>query len=211
VTDDDEPSLRDRLVHPETTAGVYARDVLLAVGIVAAIGGVLFALGGVWPPAVAVESGSMAPHLQAGDMVFVSEPGRYAPPNPDRDADVVPSDVGQRIDYRSLGDYGSVIVFSPPGRAGSPLIHRARFWVAAGENWYDRADPTYLGADNCRQLRYCPAPHAGFVTKGDANARYDQAAGLSPPVRPAWVRGVAHVRTPYLGYLKTALPLWAGG
>jgi signal peptidase len=77
------------------------------------------------------------------------------------------------------------------------------FWVEAGENWYDRADAIAVGgADSCEELAHCPAPHAGFVTKGDHNANYDQASRLSAPVRPAWIVGTAELRVPYLGHVR---------
>ena len=77
--------------------------------------------------------------------------------------------------------------------------------MADGENWYDRADPAVVDAENCDELRNCPAPHAGFITKGDneaTNDYYDQARGLSSPVKPAWVRGTAEYRIPYLGWVR---------
>jgi len=77
--------------------------------------------------------------------------------------------------------------------------------VDDGENWYDRADPAVLDADSCDELRNCPAPHAGFITKGDneaTNDYYDQAKGLSSPVKPEWVRGTAQYRVPYLGWVR---------
>ena len=74
--------------------------------------------------------------------------------------------------------------------------------VEEGENWYDRADDRFHGAENCEQLRNCPAPHDGYITHGDNNPRYDQASGLAEPVRAEWVTGVARLRVPYLGYVR---------
>jgi signal peptidase len=76
------------------------------------------------------------------------------------------------------------------------------FHVEEGENWYDRADERYHNADDCGELRNCPAPHGGFVTLGDNNRQYDQANGLAEPVAAEWVIGVARVRVPYLGYVR---------
>jgi signal peptidase len=47
-----------------------------------------------------------------------------------------------------------------------------------------------------------PAPHAGYITKGDHNLRYDQERmnRLSDPVKPEWVVAIAKARAPYLGY-----------
>jgi len=50
------------------------------------------------------------------------------------------------------------------------------------------------------------APHDGFVTKGDANERYDQEQGLSTVVRPEWVEGKARYRVPIIGNLRLLFP-----
>jgi signal peptidase len=181
---------------------MFLREMLTSVLAVVAIGLLLFAVSGVWPPMVAVESGSMEPHMQKGDLIFITEPGRFAPDSAHGDTGVVTYEAAQQTDYRTFGSYGSVVIYDNPDSFGPPIIHRARFWVDEGENWYDEANPEYVRADNCEELRYCPAPHAGFVTKGDNNAEYDQANGISPPVRPEWVQGIARVRIPYLGWVR---------
>jgi signal peptidase len=76
------------------------------------------------------------------------------------------------------------------------------FHVEAGENWYDRADDRFHGADSCAELRNCPAPRSGFITLGDDNTEYDQANGLAEPVASEWILGVARARVPYLGYTR---------
>ena len=51
------------------------------------------------------------------------------------------------------------------------------------------------------------APNSGFITKGDNNFLFDQSSGVSPntPVKPEWVLGVARLRIPYLGYVRSLL------
>ncbi|WP_164471122.1 S26 family signal peptidase [Halorubrum sp. CSM-61] len=181
---------------------MWIREMLSSVAIVLVIGLLLFGVSGVWPPMVAVESGSMEPNMEVGDLVFVTEPGRLAPDAADNDIGVVTHEVGERTGYRTFGSYGSVVIYRPPGRTASPIIHRAMFHVEEGENWYDRADDRYHSAADCGELNHCPAPHGGFVTLGDDNGAYDQANGLAPPVRADWVTGVARVRVPYLGYVR---------
>ena len=181
---------------------MFLRETLVSVTVVALVGLLLFGASGVWPPMVAVQSGSMEPHMYRGDLVFVSEPGRYAPAAAHTGTGVVTLQNGTGAGHRSFGGYGSVVVYDDPTSAGAPVIHRAHLWVDAGENWYGRADPAYHRADSCAELPNCPAPHAGFVTKGDDNAVYDQVNGLSEPVRPDWIVGVAQVRLPYLGYVR---------
>ena len=182
---------------------VFIRETLYSALGVIAVGLLLFAISGVWPPMVAVESGSMEPEMQRGDLIFVTEPERFTPGY--ADGGIVTVEVGTDEGYRSFGGNGSVIIYDPPDRVGSPIIHRAHFHVEAGENWHDRANTAYMNADDCESLANCPAPHDGFITKGDANARYDQASNIAGPVRPAWIQGTARLRIPYLGYIRLEL------
>ena len=184
---------------------LFIRETLYSALAVAAVGLLLFAISGVWPPMVAVESGSMEPEMSRGDLIFVTEPERFTPDYAYGDTGVVTVEVGSEEGYRSFGGNGSVVIYDPPSRAGSPIIHRAHFYVEEGENWYDRANPSYMNANDCTQLSNCPAPHDGFITKGDANARYDQASNIAEPVRTEWIRGTARIRIPYLGYVRLKL------
>ncbi len=186
---------------------MYARELLISVGSVVAVGLVLFLISGVWPPMVAVESGSMDPHMERGDLVFVMQEGRLAPGF--AESGVVTYRTGVRNNYSTFHAPGDVVVYRPDGDGGrTPIIHRARFWVNDSENWYDKADPRHMNAGSCAELANCPAPHAGFITKGDANQQYDQATSLGAcdgtcdVVKPSWVVGTAEFRIPYLGYVK---------
>jgi signal peptidase len=154
--------------------------------------------------------------MYRGDLVFVMDEGRFVPETAVSGTGVVPYATSVDVEYRTFGSYGDVIVFDPPGENGPPIIHRARFWVAEGENWYPRANPDYVRAAACgdtpsEALPNCPAPHAGFITKGDANPAYDQVSGISGPVRPTWIKGTAEVRIPYLGYVRLKFAEWAVG
>ncbi|MFC6726440.1 S26 family signal peptidase, partial [Halobium palmae] len=198
----EDESIVSRFLHADSGPLLFVRETLTSVAAVAAVGLLLFAISGVWPPMVAVESGSMQPHMHRGDLVFITEPGRLVPDAAHEETGVVTYADGGEAGYRSFGDYGSVIIYDEPNEFGPPIIHRARFWVDDGENWYDRANESYVRAGSCAELANCPAPHAGFVTKGDNNDRYDQANGIAPPVRPDWIDGVARVRVPYLGCIR---------
>ncbi|MFW5950200.1 MAG: S26 family signal peptidase [archaeon] len=184
--------------------GLYIFDVASSVFVVLAIGAFLFAASGVWPPLVAIESGSMDPHVKQGDLVFVMEEQRFPGDGAHGETGIVSAAVGADTEYRTFDGYGDVIVYQPHGNAGAtPIIHRAMFWVEEGENWYQRADSEFRGsADSCEELRNCPAPNAGFITKGDDNARYDQVMQISGPVQPEWVIGTAEVRVPLLGNVR---------
>jgi len=182
---------------------LFVRELLLSLAIVGMIGLILFAVSGVWPPMVAVESDSMEPNINKYDLVVVSEPGRYAGEGANEQGLVMAETASGS--HESFNSPGSVIVYDTPGRVGSPIIHRVRFAVEDGENWYQRADPDAVNAESCAELETCPAQYAGYITKGDNNEQYDQANGIAPVVRPQWVQGVAQVRIPYLGRLRLVL------
>jgi signal peptidase len=201
---------------PDTTAlGGWRQmvvDVVSSVVAVGLLGLLLFATSGVWPPLVAVESGSMEPHMTRGDLVFVMEESRFPGPDAHTATGVTPLQAATGTDYQRFGAAGDVVVYRPDGTDGSvtsPIIHRARFWVEDGEDWYDRADTDYIGgATSCVSLPNCPAPNAGFITKGDANGRYDQVnrfpgcSGECSPVKPAWILGTAEASVPFLGLVR---------
>jgi signal peptidase len=143
----------------------------------------------------------MDPNMQKGDLIFVTEPGRFAPDAARGDTGVVTHRVGEEVGYETFNDYGTVVIYER--RSGPPVIHRARFWVEDGENWYDEANKAWVeGADSCEEMSNCPAPHAGFITKGDDNAYYDQTGNIRSPVKPEWIVGTARLRIPYLGYVR---------
>ncbi|MDL0122754.1 MULTISPECIES: S26 family signal peptidase [Halobacterium] len=188
---------------------LFVREALSSLLVVSMVGLLLFSVSGVWPPLVAVESGSMQPNLQKGDLVFVTEEHRLSPEYASGETGVVPHRTATAHGYEKIGGTGDVIVYEPDGNSRAvPIIHRARFWVDNEENWYDRADESIVAADSCSELRNCPAPHAGFITKGDnnrSNNYYDQSAGLSEPVKPGWVRGTAEYRVPFAGWVRLVI------
>ncbi|UVE51179.1 S26 family signal peptidase [Haloferax larsenii] len=204
-THDSDEGLLTRFWTAEDGPLLFLREALSSVAAVLAVGLLLFAISGVWPPMVAVESGSMEPHMQKGDLIFITGPDRYVPDAAVDGTAVVTAETGSEVGYRSFGGSGSVVVYHKPGSIGPPIIHRAMLYVESGENWYERANPEYMSADNCKELAHCPAPYDGFITKGDNNPRYDQVSSISDPVRPSWVQGVARVRIPFLGWVRLTL------
>lgn len=180
------------------------RDVVSTSLAVVAVAFLVVMATGVWPPFVAIESGSMSPNLQEGDLVVIVEEHRLGNPAAVEGTGVVPATRGEAAGYDTIHGTGDVILFHPNGRARvTPVIHRAMFYVEAGENWYDDANPKYLGhAETCEQLSHCPAPTEGFITLGDANDRYDQATWKYRPVKSSWIAGRALVRIPYLGWIR---------
>jgi len=221
----DAPPIRDGdSESAETAEGSGARTFLVDVAssalAVLLVGALLFAVSGVWPPMVAIESPSMTPHMKTGDLVFVMEEQRFPGDGAVAGTGVVTLHSGQDTDYRQFQRPGDVIVYKPDGsESATPIIHRAMFWVEKGENWYDEADRQSIGRySECGEttdeaLPTCPAPHAGFITKGDANGGYDQAQAnpLSGPVKPEWVVGTAEVRIPKLGCIRLRNERCLGG
>ncbi len=165
------------------------RDIIFVVAVVAIFASISHIALGLWSPMVAVESGSMIPHIEIGDIIFVQSIDR---------TQVITYDTGKNSNYTSFGEYGDVILYKPNGIEGiTPIIHRAMYYVEQGQ-------PMWEGGP--------PAPHAGYITKGDntrTNPAYDQMALLDPegniiqPVKKEWVIGVARFyRIPYLGYVS---------
>jgi signal peptidase len=185
---------------------VFVRDILSSAAMVLLVAGILFGVSGVWPPMVAVKSGSMNPHMHKGDLVFVTAEERFAGQAAVEGTGVVTNRAGKQAGYQKFGAAGDVIVYRPDNDTRKdPIIHRAMFYVQKGENWYGKANDNHVRANSCRELVNCPAPNEGFITKGDnpeSNAYYDQARGMTRPVKPSWVEAKAMVRIPALGWIR---------
>ena len=191
---------------------LFLYDIATALVGVVLVGGLLLAVSGVWPPLVAIESPSMEPNIDTGDLVFVMEEERFPGEGAHEDTGVVTHRAGSASGYATFNKPGDVIVFEPGGNSQkTPIIHRAMLWVENDERWYDRANPDFVGGDdNCDELPSCPATNAGFITKGDNNGGYDQINGQDP-VKPEWVIGTAEARVPGLGRLRLGLEGVADG
>ncbi len=163
------------------------RDILFVVSVVAIFASVSHIALGLWAPMVAVESGSMIPHIQIGDIILVQSIDRTQ-------IITYENKTGINTSYISFEEPGDVILYRPLGREGvTPIIHRAMYYVEEGK-------PMWAGGP--------PAPHAGYITKGDntrTNPAYDQQGSISylQPVKKEWVIGVARFyRVPVLGYVS---------
>jgi signal peptidase len=176
-------SLLSALRNSDHPAASFTRDLLWVVGVVGAIAILLYLASGTWPAVVAVESESMVPNMQVGDLVFVVEENRFGDlltqdegvvtgsgrfnAYPDRDGDPV---------------YGDVIIYRPNGADSvHPIIHRAVAWTDA-------------------------SGQGGYITKGDNNPVVDQntflpGVGVIQPVREEWIVGKALFAVPLVGYL----------
>ncbi len=158
------------------------RDIIFMISVVVIFASASKLALGLWTPMVAVESGSMLPHIHIGDIIFVESIDR---------TNIITYETGKQIGYKSFGDYGDVILYRKYGsKSETPIIHRAMYYVEKGE-------PMWAGGP--------PAPHAGYITKGDNNNGYDQQGDISylQPVKKEWIIGVARFyRIPLAGYVS---------
>lgn len=158
--------------------------VVLAVLIFVSFFQIVF---GMWAPMVAIESGSMEPHMNIGDIVFIESMDR---------AQII-TNQPDNGNYSSFEDSGDVILYWPYGKKdATPIIHRAMYYVEKG-------DPMWTGGPS--------APFRGYITKGDnpvTNTHFDQQGDISYhiPIKDEWIIGVARYRIPYVGYLRLLLP-----
>lgn len=165
-------------------------SVLVTVGIIVAI---LMIVCGTWPAIVTIESESMVPHMNIGDLVLVMAPDRLGPLNSMQE--------GNTSGYIKFQMPGDVIIYRPNGNTElHPIIHRALFWVEK-----DEQIPVTIGG---KDYTYT-AQHEGYITKGDNNPVIDQIGwtnyrnlgGPIEPVKKEWIIGKAVGSIPYVGYL----------
>lgn len=132
-----------------------ARDLLWVVVVVGGIALALYLFAGTWPAVVTIESESMVPHMNVGDLVLVVDEDRFG--------GLTTWVEGQQTGYSSFGDYGDVIVYRPNGADSvHPIIHRAMTYV-------DTAAVEESGL-----AQFYADPHGGYITKGDNNPYIDQ-------------------------------------
>ena len=209
-------------------------DVLGGLMIVAlVVGGLAAATGGVWPPIVIVESGSMmhtipetdygrVGSIDVGDIVFIRAVGR--------DGIETWADGGE--DH--YGRPGDVIAFWPDGNRvpglNKTVLHRAIAYVEVGGHSVANRTYTLHWVDGEKRVwdargiyfpplgfsedfgfspnsGYRPA-YSGYITKGDngfTNPASDQALGISRVVDPVWIVGTVYGEIPWIGLPKLAL------
>lgn len=156
-----------------------ARDLLWVIAVVGGIALVLYLLCGTWPAIVTIESESMVPHMNVGDLVIVVEKDRFG--------ELATWDASRIPGYQKFGDYGDVIIYRPNGiqdfwssvgllplSQQHPIIHRAMTWIDEGE-----PEPAYIntGRGNLTPLEYIPLRES-TVTIDDYIVLY---TGTTPP------------------------------
>ncbi len=151
----------------------FVKDIIFVAVVVGAISLLSQLILGVWTPMVAVESGSMVPNLNIGDIIVVQGASR---------TEIIPWDKAEDTGYKAFNLPGDVILYRPYGKEAlnlldqikallgiapsadkaTPIIHRALRYVEKGE-------PMWEGGP--------AAPFSGYITKGDHNEVMDQQAG----------------------------------
>jgi signal peptidase I len=151
----------------------FVKDIIFVVVVVGVISIISQLALGLWTPMVAVESGSMVPNLNIGDIIVVQGATR---------TEVIPWEDAEKSGYEAFNKPGDVILYRPYGKESlnlldqlkmlvglspgndkaTPIIHRALKLVEKGEPMWDGGPA---------------APFAGYITKGDHNEVIDQEAG----------------------------------
>jgi len=145
-----------------------ARDLIWVIGVVGGIALLLFLICGTWPAVVTIESESMVPHMNVGDLVVVVQKDRFG--------DLQTWDDGRKSGYQKFGDYGDVIIYRPNGISDfwasigllpfskqHPIIHRAMTYTEAGN-----PVPSYLNIyrGSVTPTGYLPLSVSGTTTNG---------------------------------------------
>jgi signal peptidase len=149
-------------------AVALARDLLWVVGVVGSIAILLYLICGTWPAVVTIESGSMIPNMNIGDLVVVVQKDRFG--------EFQTWDDGVVSGYKKFSDYGDVIIYRPNGITDMwasvgllplskqhPIIHRAMTWTEAGE-----PVPMYINIyrGSVTPTGYLPLTVAGTTANG---------------------------------------------
>jgi signal peptidase I len=145
-----------------------ARDLLWVIGVVGSIALLLFLICGTWPAVVTIESESMVPHMNVGDLVVVVQKDRFG--------ELQTWDDGKKSGYQKFGDYGDVIIYRPNGITDiwasvgllpfskqHPIIHRAMTLTEAGD-----PVPSYLNIyrGTVTPSGYLPLTVSGTTSNG---------------------------------------------
>jgi signal peptidase len=137
--DREQTGIRARIEQVQTSehwAVSLVRDILWLVAVVGGIALVLYLICGTWPAVVTIESESMVPHMNVGDLVVVVQKDRYG--------EFQTWDTGRKTNTTRFGDYGDVLIYQPNGANNPvipvpfissgvhPIIHRAMTQAGAG-------------------------------------------------------------------------------
>jgi signal peptidase len=202
--DQENSSIFEKFKNSDNKVVSLLREFLWVIIVVGAIAALLFAVSGTWPAVVTIQSESMVPHMNVGDLVFVVQADRFGP--------LQSWTEGKETGYTKFGDYGDVIIYNPNGGTKSlipfiggvtPIIHRAMVYEEPGSTLVAYFNPSGgalsptsyipITKDNLtNQGSIIPSfgtgyivqtnitdTHGGYITKGDNNKISDQGSALS--------------------------------
>lgn len=134
---DTERGLLQRFLTSSNRWVSLARELAWVAAVVGGIALALFLVSGTWPAVVTIESESMVPHMNVGDLVFVVSADRFG--------ELQTWTTGKETGYQKFGDYGDILIYRPndapnppvsiPFITGGvhPIIHRAMEKIGEGE------------------------------------------------------------------------------
>lgn len=136
-SDQEEESLWERFRNSENGWVSTARELLWVAIVVGGIALALFLVSGTWPAVVTIESESMVPNMQVGDLVFVVSADRFG--------ELQSWTEGKETGYQKFGDFGDVLIYRPNDAPNPPvyipfvtqgvhpIIHRGMDSIEQGE------------------------------------------------------------------------------
>ncbi|MCU0631924.1 MAG: S26 family signal peptidase [Methanolinea sp.] len=135
--EENNPGLWEKFKTSENPWISLARELAWVAAVVGGIALALFLISGTWPAIVTIESESMVPHMQVGDLVFVVSADRFG--------DLQSWTSGKEQGYLKYGDYGDILIYRPNDAPNPPvyipflttgvhpIIHRAMDRIDSGE------------------------------------------------------------------------------
>jgi len=135
---DKEKGLLQRFLTSSNRWVSLARELAWVAAVVGGIALALFLVSGTWPAVVTIESESMVPHMNVGDLVFVVSADRFG--------ELRTWTTGKETGYQKFGDYGDILIYRPNDapnppvsipfvtRGVHPIIHRAMEKIGEGED-----------------------------------------------------------------------------
>jgi signal peptidase len=198
----DNTSLFTQFRTSEHWAVSLARDLLWVIAVVGGIAIALWLICGTWPAVVTIESGSMIPHMNIGDLVVVVQKDRFG--------ELQTWDDGKVSGYKKFGDFGDVIIYRPNGYTDMwaslgllplsgqhPIIHRAMSWTDA-----DTPVPLYI---NLYRGSVTPTGYLPITVSGTtANGYRIFSNGTLPANYTPAAADVSMTNTPYGNFILPA-------
>jgi signal peptidase len=191
--DQKKSSFFEKFKNSDNKAVSILREFLWVIIVVGAIAALLFAVSGTWPAVVTIESESMVPHMNVGDLVFVVQADRFGP--------LQSWTEGKETGYTKFGDYGDIIIYKPNGGTKAqipiisslpfigdpvsqmlgahPIIHRAMVYEGPGSTLVAYVNPS---GGKHTPTSYIPITKDNFTAQGSIIPSPDPDIGFIVPL-----------------------------